>query len=129
MTSASSAAAACSSSSVIAGIDQLDQINQAAPQILSMVNFQQGNRYADFDPKTDKVAAYGLAALVAGGILAKVGGFKLLIGLLLAAKKFVIIGVAAVVGFFKRLFGRTGTATEKPPQAAAAAGAAHPPAV
>ena len=91
---------------VVAGIDQLEQISQAAPQILSMVNFQQGNRYADFNPKTDKVAAYGLAALVAGGILAKAGGLKLLIGLLVAAKKFLIIGVVAVVGFFKRLFGR-----------------------
>ena len=96
--------------SAIAGMNQLDQIKEAAPQVLSMVNFQQGNRYADFDPKTDKVAAYGLAALVAGGILAKVGGFKLLIGLLLAAKKFVIIGLVAVSGFIKRLFGRGGTA-------------------
>ncbi len=91
---------------VVAGIEQLGQINQAAPQILSMVNFQQGNRYADFNPKTDKVAAYGLAALVAGGILAKAGGLKLLFGLLIAAKKFLVIGAVAVASFFKKLFGR-----------------------
>ena len=91
--------------SAVAAIDQLDEINQATPQILSMVNFQQGNRYADFNPKTDKVAAYGLAALVAGGVLAKAGGLKLLLGLLIAAKKFVVIGLVAISGFFKRLFG------------------------
>ena len=88
----------------VAGMDQLDEIREATPQILGMVNYNQGNRYADFDPKTDKVAAYGLAALVVGGIAAKAGLFKLMIPVLLAAKKFVIIGVLAVVTFFKRLF-------------------------
>ena len=88
----------------VAGMDQLDEIRGATPQILGMVNYNQGNRYADFDPKTDKVAAYGLAALVVGGIAAKAGLFKLMIPVLLAAKKFVVIGVLAVVAFFKRLF-------------------------
>lgn len=88
----------------IAGMDQLDEIRNATPQILAMVNYNQGHRYADFNPKTDKVAAYGLAALVVGGIAAKAGFFKLLIPVLLAAKKFVVIGVVAVGAFFKRLF-------------------------
>ena len=90
----------------VAGMDQLDQIKDARSQILGMVNYNQGHRYADFNPKTDKVAAYGVAALVLGGIAVKAGFFKLLIPVLLAAKKFVIIGVIAVAGFFKRLFGR-----------------------
>lgn len=88
----------------IAGMEQLDEIRNATPQILAMVNYNQGHRYADFNPKTDKVAAFGLAALVVGGIAAKAGFFKLLIPVLLAAKKFVIIGVVAVAGFCKRLF-------------------------
>ena len=41
-----------------------------------MVDFQEGHRYADFTESTDKVATYGIAALVAGGIAAKVGLFK-----------------------------------------------------
>ena len=88
----------------VAGMDQLDEIRGATPQILGMVNYNQGHRYADFNPKTDKVAAYGLGALVLGGIAAKAGLFKLMIPALLAAKKFVVIGAVAVVGFFKRLF-------------------------
>ena len=90
----------------VAGMDQLEQIKEARSQILGMVNYSQGHRYADFNPKTDKVAAYGVAALVLGGIAAKAGFFKLLIPVLLAAKKFVIIGVVAVASFFKRIFGR-----------------------
>ena len=70
-----------------------------------MVDFKEGHRYADFNPKTDKVAAVGLAALVAGGVAVKMGLLKGLWVALLAAKKFVIIGVGAAVGWLKRLFG------------------------
>lgn len=92
--------------SVIAGMDQLAQINNVVPSLLSTVNFKEGHRYVDFDPKTDKKAAFGLAGLIGGGlVLAKVGGFKYIIGILLAAKKFLVIGAVAVIGFFKRIFG------------------------
>ena len=93
----------------IASVDQLPQIDAQTPKILGMVDFKEGNRYADFDPKVDKVATYGLAALVAGGVLAgaaKLGLLKLIWVAILAAKKFVIIGILAVVAFFKKLFNR-----------------------
>jgi uncharacterized membrane-anchored protein len=56
----------------------------------------------------DKVAKYGIAALVAGGVAvaAKAGMFKVLLVGLLAAKKFVILGVIAVWAFIKKLFSR-----------------------
>ena len=90
----------------IASIEQFAAIDRQTPQILGMVDFKEGSRYADFDPKTDKVAAYGIAALVAGGIAAKFGLFKLLWVGLLAAKKFVIIGVIAVAALVKKFFKR-----------------------
>jgi uncharacterized membrane-anchored protein len=95
----------------VAGMDQLAEIDKQTPQILGMVDFKEGSRYADFDPKVDKVATYGIAALVAGGVLAgaaKLGLFKLVWVGLIAAKKFVIIGVIAVVAFFKKMFKRDG---------------------
>jgi len=92
--------------SAIAAIDQLGEIEKETPQILGMVNFNEGNRYADFDPKVDKVATYGIAALVAGGVAAKLGLFKLLWVFVLAAKKFVIVGFLAVTAWFRRLFKR-----------------------
>jgi len=90
----------------VAGINQLSEIDRQVPQILGMVDFKEGSRYADFNPKVDKVATYGIAALVAGGIAAKLGFFKLVWVFLLAAKKFVIIGIVAVIAFFKKLFKR-----------------------
>lgn len=91
----------------VAGMNQLTEIENQTPDILNMVDFDQGNRYADFDPKVDKVAKYGIAALVAGGVVgaaAKLGLFKLIWVFILAAKKFIIIGLAAIAAFFKRIF-------------------------
>jgi len=90
--------------SAVSSMDQLDEIEKKIPQILGMVNFNEGNRYADFDPKADKVAAYGIAALVAGGIAAKLGFFKLIWVFLLAAKKFIIIALVAAAAWFRKIF-------------------------
>lgn len=98
----------------IASIEQLGEIDKQTPQILGMVDFKEGSRYADFDPKVDKVATYGLATLVAGGALAAAAKFGLLKGFwifLLAAKKFIILGAIAVAAFFKKMFKRGGSST------------------
>jgi uncharacterized membrane-anchored protein len=104
----------------IAGIDQFAEIDAQTPQILGMVDFKEGSRYADFDPKVDKVAKYGLATLVAGGALAAAAKLGLLKGLwifILAAKKLIIIGAIAVATFFKKLFKRGGSSGGNPPGA------------
>jgi uncharacterized membrane-anchored protein len=88
----------------IAAQKDLALIEAATPEILSAVSFNPGNRYADFDASTDKVAAYGIAALVAGGIAAKAGLFKVLWIGLLAFKKFIIIGAIALSGLAVRLY-------------------------
>ncbi|CAN5829938.1 DUF2167 domain-containing protein [soil metagenome] len=90
----------------IAAMGQLPQIEKEMPAVISMVDFQEGHRYVDFDPKVDKIAGYGLAALVAGGIAAKAGLFKGLFVMLLAFKKFVVIGVVAVIAAVKKFFKR-----------------------
>ena len=97
------------------GVGQLKEIETATPGLLAMVDFQEGHRYVDFDPSKDKYAAYGLAALVAGGVAAKAGLLKGLIAAILAAKKLIIVGVVALGAFIKRLFGRG--QQQKPPQA------------
>jgi len=98
----------------IASMDQLPEIQQETPQILGMVDYKEGHRYADFDPKVDKVAAVGIAALVAGGVIgAKLGFFKLFWVALVALQKFVVIGLIAVAAFFKKIFNRNGTVGRK----------------
>lgn len=93
---------------IVDGMDQLGNINREVPEILSMANFTPGHTYADYVPATDHTAAYGIAGLVAGGVLLKAGFFK---GLLVIAAAFwkliaaAVIGfLAAVGGFFRRLF-------------------------
>jgi len=89
----------------IGSMNQLDEVKQSMPEILKSVNYQEGSRYVDFDPKIDKVAGYGLAALVAGGVAAKAGLFKgLLIGIL-AFKKAIILGALALVAYLKKIVG------------------------
>jgi uncharacterized membrane-anchored protein len=94
----------------IAGMDQLGTIDKEVPEILSMVDFQPGNTYADFDPKIDKIAEYGLATLVAGGALgaaAKLGLlgllWKYIIVVVFALKKALIVVIVAIVGLFKKI--------------------------
>jgi len=88
----------------IAVMSQLKQVEEATPTLLSMVDFREGNRYADFRQGTDKVATYGIAALVAGGIAVKAGLLKGLWVGILALKKFIIIGALALARYFKRIW-------------------------
>jgi len=77
----------------ISDLQLLDQIKAEMPEILPAVNFNDGNRYSDFNPDMDKVAAYGIGGLIAGKVLAKAGLFVLL------AKFWKIIAVGAVALF------------------------------
>lgn len=87
----------------VGSMDQLAQINRAAPDVLAMTAFNPGQRYEDFNPELDKVAAYGLGALIAGKLAAKAGFFVLLLALL---KKFWLVPVLLLGWLGKRLFSR-----------------------
>ena len=91
----------------VAPIESLPAIRTQAQKVLASVEFNPGNRYADYNQSTDKLATYGLAALVAGGVAGKMGLFKVILAAVLAAKKFVIIGVLALVGVVKKWFGKS----------------------
>lgn len=90
----------------VAAMTQLQEIEAATPTILGAIDFNAGHRYADFSPAAgDKVASYGIGALIAGGVAAKLGLFKGLWVLLLGAKKFVIMAVIAIGVWLRKLFG------------------------
>ncbi len=84
----------------------------SAQELLSAVDFNDGKRYTDFDASTDKVAAYGLAALVAGvaakklGLLAIAGAFFLKF-----AKVIALAAVAIGGGLWSRIRGRKDSGT------------------
>jgi uncharacterized membrane-anchored protein len=91
----------------ISDMDQLDSVRSDMPQVLEFVNFTEGNRYADFNAGAgDKVAAYGIAALIAGGVAVKAGLFKGLLLGLLALKKFIVIAALGAAAWFRKMFGK-----------------------
>jgi uncharacterized membrane-anchored protein len=98
----------------IAGMEQIDHIKGEMQTVTGFTEFNPGKRYADFDAKSDKVAEYGLAALVAGGVAAKLGFFGKLFALLLAFKKLIFIGVAVAGTSLFKLFGRSKEAAPPP---------------
>jgi uncharacterized membrane-anchored protein len=84
--------------------------------LLGGFSFNQGSRYAEWK-SGDKVAEYGLAALVAGGAGAaalKLGLFAQLGKLLAKGWKLVALGFAAVAGWVKKLFGKKQQETDTP---------------
>lgn len=84
----------------IGDMGTLPLVQRDVNQILASVAFNQGNRYLDYDPAIDKVAAYGIGGLITGKILAKVGAFAFL------AKfwKVIAAGAAGAFMFLRRRF-------------------------
>ena len=52
--------------SFITDVNHLTAVKAAMPNVLAMTSFDQGSRYEDFDSSIDKVAGYGIAALIGG---------------------------------------------------------------
>ena len=91
---------------VIGGINDLPRVNENLDGILNSVAYNEGHRYADFSPGIDQVAGYGIAALVAGKVLAKTG-FLAGIGIfLLKGWKLIMIAVVAAGAGIKKLMGK-----------------------
>lgn len=87
----------------IAGMHQLPQIEENLPAVLAMTDFNDGNRYADFNPDLDQVAAYGLGALIAGKAAAKVGLFA---AALILLKKAWFLPVLLIGWVWRRMSGK-----------------------
>jgi uncharacterized membrane-anchored protein len=82
---------------LVTGLAQLPAHKPAAQTMLAALNFNDGKRYADFNSSTDKVAEYGLAALVVG-VAAKKLGLIAMAGLFFAKFAKVILLALAVFG-------------------------------
>lgn len=93
----------------VARLDQLAEIRAAIPATLALVTFGPGKTYGDH-VDGDKIAAYGLAGLIAAGAGAKIAAkLGLLAGGLVLFKKFgvvLVVALAGLLGSLKRRFGR-----------------------
>jgi uncharacterized membrane-anchored protein len=91
----------------------VDDDKGAAKELLGAVNFNSGKRYGDFNSSTDKVAAYGLAALVAGVAAKKLGLLALMAAFAAKFIKVILIAIAAAFAAFRKWF-RRGKVTAGP---------------
>jgi uncharacterized membrane-anchored protein len=90
----------------VAGMSKLAEVEGRMKEVMGFSDFNPGQRYADYHSGSDRLATYGVGALVAGKLAAKVGFFKLALGALVAAKKLVLLAVAGLVGLVAKLFRR-----------------------
>lgn len=92
------------SMNAVASMNQLSQVKADMKPLIEVAEFNAGHRYAEFNASTDRMAEYGLGALIAGGVAAKLGLFAKIGAFLVAFKKFIFIGVVALGGIVVRLF-------------------------
>jgi uncharacterized membrane-anchored protein len=89
---------------LVTSAKNVDADKPDARRLLAALQFNDGKRYQDFNSSTDKVAAFGLAALVAG-VAAKKLGLLATLGLMLAKfAKVIFVAVAAAGAGVARWF-------------------------
>lgn len=89
------------SMNMVGALEELPTLKPHVGLLLANAEFVEGKRYSDFNSTTDKVAAVGLSALIAGaaiksGLLAKLWAF--IVPLALAGKKVLMVLVIALGG-------------------------------
>lgn len=84
----------------------IEEEKPIAAMILAGISFGQGKRYEDFDASTDKIAAYGLAALVGGVVLKKAGLLALGAAVVVKFAKLILIAVLGAFAAVRRFFQR-----------------------
>ncbi|MEB3043673.1 DUF2167 domain-containing protein [Rhizobium mulingense] len=97
----------------VAGLGQLKEIEAVIPTVTKLVQFDKGMTYGDY-VDGDKIAAYGMAGMIAAGagakIAAKVGVLALALAFFKKAGILIVVLAGGVLRFAKGLFNRN-----KPP--------------
>jgi uncharacterized membrane-anchored protein len=95
---------------LLSGSQRIASEKAVAHELLAGLSYDAGKRYEDFSATTDRIAEYGLMALVGGIAVKKLGLLALLAGLVLKFAKVIIIGAAVlgagVMKFFRRKPGK-----------------------
>jgi uncharacterized membrane-anchored protein len=91
---------------LITNAKDLDKYKPDASKLLGAIQYDDGKKYADFNSSTDKVAAYGLAALVAGVAVKKLGLFAIALAFLAKFAKLAVVAGGAALWGIAKLFKR-----------------------
>jgi uncharacterized membrane-anchored protein len=101
---------------LVTGPEAYEAVLPQFREMLAGFQFKSGERYSEFT-SGDRVAEYGLTALVAGGI----GAAAVKTGMLGKLWKFIVAGLVAAGMFLKRIFGGGGSKSERAPRRAGSA--------
>ena len=94
---------------VALGSVENSKIKQFAKSAASNITYKLGKRYEDYQPGVDKVAEYGLAALIAGIAAKKLGFFALIMAFLVKGWKVILLICVFFGGTIYKLLGFTKT--------------------
>jgi uncharacterized membrane-anchored protein len=92
---------------LVTSLKQVEELKSTSRELINRLKFIDGKRYADVDMETDKIATYGLAALVTGVAAKKLGLFAIIAAFL--AKFGKVLAIALAGGgwaAFKRFFSK-----------------------
>ena len=87
-------------------MDELALVKANIDKVLKIPEFTEGNRYKDFNSSTDKIAEYGIGALVGGTLLTKMGFFAVVGKFLLARLEIYCIRYFSILGCNKKILHR-----------------------
>jgi uncharacterized membrane-anchored protein len=94
------------SMNLVTELNEVESQKPIARKLLAALEFEKGKAYTDFNASTDRVAEYGLAALVGGIAAKKLGFFALIAAFAAKFAKLLIFGFlafgAAAVKMFRR---------------------------
>lgn len=88
---------------LVTGLSAISQDKPAAHTLLAALQYNEGKRYENFDAGTDRVAEYGLAALVAGVAAKKLGLLAMAAVFFAKFWKLLLIGIFGIGVLGKKL--------------------------
>ena len=102
--------------SLVTDLKDIETQKPIVKKILESTTFVEGKRYSDFNADTDKVAEYGLAALIAGAAAKKLGFFALLAAFGVKFAKIIGIVVVAAGALGSKLWKKKKENKNTPPE-------------
>lgn len=105
---------------LITNAKDIDKYKPDAARLLTALQYDDGKKYADFNSSTDKVAAYGLAALVAGVAVKKLGLIAIVLAFVAKFAKLAIVAVGAALWGVAKIFKKKERAVVATPAATVA---------
>ena len=103
------------SMNLVTGMKSVESQKPIARQLLAALEFDKGKAYGDFNASTDRIAEYGLAALVGGVAAKKLGLFALIAAFFVKFAKVIILALIPIGAFAAKFFRRKKEAVASPP--------------